>query len=56
MTWMDPNACQSDRRYECYYMSFDGSVSFCEDHDDPCPSISRGLPLARVKDNQAGGW
>lgn len=56
MTWYDPNACQGDRRYECTYLTWDGSQQWCEDHDDPCPSWSRGAPLFAVKDNDAGGW
>ena len=56
MTWMDPNACQGDRRYECTYLTIDGGQQWCEDHDDGCPSWSRGAPLFHVKDNDAGGW
>lgn len=62
MTWMDANACQGDRRYECYYATLFGSPnpgSWCEDHDEPCPPWSRGAPLVSQVDHQSqsgGGW
>jgi hypothetical protein len=61
MTWMSSSACQGNRRYECYYETFYGSPnggSWCEDHDDYCPSWSRGAPLVSYVDHNApdDGW
>ena len=57
MSWISGN-CQGDRRFECYYRSFDG-VDWCRDLDYPCPSVDDGGGLYGFKDHShdsGGGW
>lgn len=56
MTWIDPNACQGDRNWECTYEVPFGR-RWCEDRDDSCPGVSEtqgGILIAARR--TGGGW